>query len=184
MSHLHHIFKEIKNNNTVPEHIQEENDLFKTHINFTDISLPIERSNLLNDLNTGNNQNNEESYFNPNIEIINGQGAVPSEESIKSILKEENHQNQVPEFKKDERDNKSILNDCEISDVDFFNGIDSFANENQSKIELDIFGENEEEDSNMDSFIKILDGVNKESKFSMFKENNNTYLFGQSTMDK
>ena len=46
------------------------------------------------------------------------------------------------------------------------------------------FLENEEEDSNMYSFIKILDGVNKESKYSMYKENYNTYLFGQSTMDK
>ncbi len=156
MSELHPILKENKNNNSDSEPKQGENDpsIQVTNKINNFLLLPFEWSNSLNDLNSGNIQNNEESHLNLSIELY-------------------------------EKDDKYLIGFGETSDFDFIKGIDSSYYENQSKISLcDIFDENEEEDFYMNSFIKILDGANKEFKYSMGKENNSTYLFGQSTMDK
>ena len=151
MSELQPIFKESKNNNSNSEPRQEEND---TSIQVTNninnyLLLQFERSTSLNDLNSGNIQNNEESHLNIIIEL-------------------------------DEKDDKCLMGFGVNSDLDLLNGINPFTNQNQSRISS--FDE-EEDFYNKNSFLEIVDLVNKDSKYNMGKENNNTFLFGKNTMD-
>ena len=188
MSKLHSIFKKSTNKNSDSEPRQEEKDpsiQVTNNINNFPL-LTLERSNSLKDLNTGNIQNYEESYYNLIFEhFMNSLNKATSEEYVKSEFKEENHQNQIPKVKEDEKDDKCLMGFDETRDLDFINGIDSFIDQSQSKtFWCDNFDENEEEDFHMNSFIKLLDGENSLSEYSIGKENNNTYLFGQSKMDK